>query len=322
MPDDHAHRSSHDMLRIFPRRRRYTADAAAVGSGSSSSSLPTPQDPGLSLEGSTLLSGAGVERRVAGAALRSTGAGPVSAAAPASRQKQAPSRRLSWGASLPQVAEARALPPPSAGRSGTSPCSARVSEAAGSDTSRSDSAAGEQPRAALAVGSATCAAAAAGPGQQTLEAHSSQAPSSEGLLVGSRPGRPAAVQRAEASSPAGERAEGSGSMQWGRAAEGSLSQGTPAAAAVLEAGGSADESGVSSSLDSRRTAAHVTLRVCVGCVWAVSGVRGLPACSAGMGRCGGHGRNASCSCCSRQQCSSAEQAPAQLCRTAGTCGHA
>ena len=336
MPDDHANRLSHDMLRIFPRRRRHTADAAAVGSGSSSSSssLLTPQDLRLALEGNTLLSGTGVERRGAGASLRATGAGPVSAAAPASWQKQEPSHRLSWGAGLSQVAEARALPPPSAGRSGTGPCSARVSEAAESDTSRSDPAAGEQPRAAL-VASAMYAAAAAGPGQQPSEAHKSQALSLEGLLVASRPAPPAAVLGAEASSSAGEWAGSAGSMHWGQAAEGSLSHRTPAAAAVLEAGLSADDSGVSPPLDSRQTAAHATLRAsvvfgespeCQGCPHAFLFCTNysilIDVCSAGMGRRRSHQCTAWCSCCSRQQCSSAGQAPVQLCRATGTCGRA
>ena len=262
MPSDHAHRSSHDMLRIFPRRRRHTADAAAVGSGNSSSSLLTLQDLGLALEGSTLLSGTGVERRAAGASLRATGAGPVTAAVPASRQKQELVRGLSWGAGLSQVTEARALPPPSAGRSGIGPCSARVSEAAGSDTSRSDCAAGEQLHAAL-VGSATYAAAAAGPSQQPLEAPKSQALSLEGLLGATRPAPPAAVLRAEASCSAGERAGSAGSMHWAQAAEGSLSHRTPAAAAVLEAKLSADDLGVSPSLDSQWTAAQATLWLAV-----------------------------------------------------------
>lgn len=251
MPDEYAHRVSYDVLRIFPRRRRHTADAAAVGNGSSSSSLPAPQDLGLALEGSTLLSGAGVERRAAGAALRATGAGPVSAAVPASRQKQEPSHGLSWGAALSQVADAQALPSPSAGRSGTGPGSARVSEAAESDTSPSESTAGEQPRAALA-GSATYATAAVGPSQQPLEAHKSQAPGLEGLLLGSRPAPPAAVLRAEASSSAGERAESAGSKHWAKAAESSLSQRTPAAAALLETGLRAVASEVSSSLTHAR----------------------------------------------------------------------
>ena len=287
MPHDHSHRMSHDMLRVFPRRRRHTADAAAMGNGgssSSSNSLLMSQSLGLALEGSTLLSGTGVERRAAGAALRATGAGPVSAAASASQQKE-PSLGLSWGAGhswgagQSEVAEARALPPPSAGRSATGPGSARVSEAAESYTSRSDSAAGEQSSAAL-TGSATYAAAAAGPDQQPLEAHKSQALTLEGLLAGSGPAPPAAALRDEASSSAGEQADSTGSLHWGQAAEGSLSQRTPAPAAVLEAGLSADESGVSSSLDSLRTAAQATLRasvvlgkspVCESCLPALQG---------------------------------------------------
>ena len=288
MPHDHSHRLSYDMLRVFPRRRRHTADAAAMGNGgssSSSSSLLMSQDLGLALEGSTLLSGSGVERRAAGAALRATGAGPVSAAVSASQQKKGPSRGPSWGAGhswgagQSEVAEARALPQLSAGRSATGPGSARISEAAESYTSRSDSAAGEQSRAAL-NGSATYAAAAAGPDQQPLEADKSQALSLEGLLAGSGLAPPAAALEDEASSSAGERAESTGSLHRGQAAEGSLSQRTPAAAAVLEAGLSADESGVSSSLDSHRTAAQATLRasfvlgkspVCEGCLPALQG---------------------------------------------------